>query len=160
MSWDCCSSRASCSNPHSGKPEILIFDPVIPIPWILVIAAAVTGTAAFYQFRSARRLAPRRSAFLLVARLSALAIIVLLLLQPSREEKVPVPARDKSVIFAIDNSASMREPHGTGSSRIDAVRADLEKAGVTGENDGKIRFFSFAETAAPTTASGLRKLDA
>ena len=69
----------------------MIYEPVIPVPWILCIALAVLGTAVFYQLGSARRLGPGRSGFLLVTRVLALGIIVFLLFQPSREEKVPVP---------------------------------------------------------------------
>lgn len=133
----------------------MIYDPVIPIPWIACLAVVMMGAGTFYQLRSARRLGPRRIAFLLLARLVALAIIVLLLLQPSREEKVPVPAREKSVIFAVDTSASMGEPHSSGSSRIDAVRADLEKAGVLQDGGRNYQYFTFAETAAPATANSL-----
>lgn len=114
------------------------------------------GTAAFYQFRSARRLGFGRNGFLMLFRLAALAIILLLLLQPSREEKVPVPPREKSVIFAVDSSASMGEPHSTGSSRIDAARADLERAGVLRRHAGNYQFFTIAETAATATADSLR----
>ena len=118
------------------------------------------GTAAYYQIRSARRLGPGRSGFLLLCRIAALAIILLLLLQPSREEKVPVPAREKSVLFALDTSASMREPHRSGASRIDAARADLEKAGVLQDDDARYRFFSLAETATPVSAQALRHVPA
>ena len=134
----------------------MIYDPVIPVPWILCIAAALLGGALFYQLRSARRLGRVRSAFLLVTRIAALVILLLLLFQPSREEKVPVPAREKSVVFAIDSSASMAEPHRNGSSRFDAARADLEAAGITDDNGGRHRFFLFAETAAPLPADALR----
>ncbi len=138
----------------------MIYDPVIPLAWIVCLAAVMLGTATFYQVRSARRLGWWRSAFLLLARLGALVIILLLLLQPSREEKVPVPAREKSVIFALDCSASMNEPHSTGSSRIDAARADLEQAGVLRPDDRSIRYFRFAETARPSTAEALHKIAA
>jgi hypothetical protein len=134
----------------------LIYEPVIPVPWILCIALAVLGTALFYQVRSARRLGPGRSGFLLVTRLLALGVIVFLLFQPSREEKVPVPAREKSIIFALDDSASMAEPHSTGSSRIDAARADLEAAGVLHDGDGRHRFLTFSESARPATHESLR----
>ncbi len=130
----------------------MIYDPVIPVPWILSIAIVMSASAVFYQLRSARRLDRSRSGFLLLTRLAAIAVILLLLLQPSREEKVPVPEREKSVVFAIDNSASMGEAHRNGSSRIDAARADLEEAGVFSENGGLHRFFTFAETALPVTA--------
>ena len=108
----------------------MIFEPAIPIPWIVCIAVAVLGAGAYHQFRSARRLGPVRNTFLLVTRLSALAAILFLLLQPSREERVPVPAREQSVIFAVDVSASMAEAHRDGTSRLDGARADLEAAGV------------------------------
>jgi hypothetical protein len=134
----------------------LIYDPVIPIPWILCIALLMLGTAAFYQLTSARRLGPPRSTFLLVLRLAALAGILLLLLQPCREERVPVPPREKSVLFALDTSASMREPHRSGSSRLDAARADLDAAGVLDANDGRHRFWTFSAKAAPTSPDALR----
>lgn len=91
-----------------------------------------------------------------MARLAALAIILLLLLQPYREEKVPIPTREKSVMFAIDDSASMAAPHRTGSSRFDAALADLESAGMLDGKNASLRFFTFAETAKPITPEGLR----
>ena len=118
------------------------------------------ATAVFYQFHSARRLGPWRNGFLLIFRLAALAMILLLLLQPSREEKVPVPARETSVIFAVDHSASMREPHGDGSSRIDAARADLEKSGVFQQNRKTCRLFLFGETAKPWLADEMHLIAA
>jgi hypothetical protein len=134
----------------------LIFDPVIPVPWIIAIAAVVLGVGAWHQFRSARHLGAGRNGFLIVTRLAALAAIVFLLLQPSREEEVPVPAREKSVLFAVDTSASMAEPHRDGTSRIDAARADLDAAGVLHENGGLHRFYTLATTAAPATPDAVR----
>ncbi len=133
----------------------MLLDPVIPPPWILFIAAAVLGTACWFYFRSGRRLGTGRNAWLLVCRLAALAGILMLLLQPSRDEKVPLPVREKSVIFAIDTSASMREPHSGGASRIDAARADLDEAGLLHDNDGRHRFFTFSEGAAAVTPDAL-----
>ncbi|MGJ8634700.1 MAG: hypothetical protein ACSHX7_12355 [Luteolibacter sp.] len=136
----------------------MTFDPVIPIPWIVLIAAIMLGSGAWFQFRSARHLGFFKNTFLLVTRLLALAITVLLLLQPVREEKIPVPSRKKSILFAIDNSASMAEPHSTGSSRLDAVRADLETAGVFTENDDTHQFYTFSEKIAPQTPDSIRLL--
>jgi len=134
----------------------VIFDPVIPVPWITLIALAVLGTAAYYQFRPAVRLGLLRATCLTTFRLAALSIILVLLFQPSREEKVPVPAIEKSVIFAIDDSASMGEAHRTGSSRIDAARADLEAEGVLNDGGGLHRFATIAESAKPATADSIR----
>ncbi len=133
----------------------MILDPVIPISWIVCIAAVMLGVATFYQLRSSRRLGFLRSGFLLIFRLAALTVILLLLLQPSREEKVPVPAREKSVIFAVDTSASMKEPNSDGASRFEAALADLENAGVMKGEDRGYKFFTFSETASPTKREGL-----
>ena len=123
----------------------MILDPAIPILWIILLAIAMLASAVYFQWRSAASLNPARRVFLLTLRVSAVAIVIFLLLQPSREEKVPVPAMPKSVVFAIDTSASMAEPHDTGATRIDAVRADLETAGVLAADPTTHRFFNFSE---------------
>ena len=134
----------------------MIFDPVIPIPWIILIAVVMIAHGVFFQFRSARHLGIRKNFLLLLTRLAALTIIVFLLLQPIREEKVPVPLNPKSVVFALDSSASMAESHSTGSSRIDAAKADLENAGVLGENNSLHRFFTFDDSIATQNPDSLR----
>jgi hypothetical protein len=55
----------------------LIYEPAIPVPWIVCIAVAVLGAGAYHQFRSARRLGPVRNTFLLVTRLAALALLAM-----------------------------------------------------------------------------------
>lgn len=134
----------------------MIYDPIIPVSWIAGIALAALGLTARHQWRSARHLGVARAVLLSATRLAAIALVVLILLQPSREEKVPVPAREKSVLFALDTSASMAEPHSSGASRIDAARADLERAGVLDHDDARLRFITFAETARISTAKILR----
>jgi len=138
----------------------VILEPVIPLPWIILLALAMLGTAGYGYVRSGRRLGAVRSGFLLVCRLLAVSAILALLLQPAREEDVPMPVREKSVIFAIDDSASMAEPHATGASRIDAVRADLEAAGLLHDAAGRHRFFTFGETARMISAEMLRSAPA
>ncbi len=88
-------------------------------------------------------------------RITGLAIIIALLLQPMREELVPVPAIEKSLLIAVDTSASMRESHRDGSSRIDAARAHLEAANILNSGDERIQLYSFAETSVPTNAEAL-----
>ncbi len=138
----------------------MILDPVIPIPWIAGIALAAMGITVRRQWLSSRHLGMARALFLSGTRATALALVILILLQPSREEQVPVPAREKSVMFALDTSASMAEPHRTGSSRIDAARADLEEAGVSHDAGGRHRFASFDEAARLATPSSIRLLPA
>lgn len=137
----------------------MLFDPVIPLVWILFIAiVAVTSTSYFY-LRSGSRLGRGRNAFLLATRLCAIAGLLILLLQPSREEEVHLPVVEKSILFTIDTSASMREPHSDGSSRIDAAKADLAGSGVL-ESSSRHRFLTFAESAELTDAESVPLLAA
>ncbi|MCW1923726.1 hypothetical protein OKA05_14260 [Luteolibacter arcticus] len=134
----------------------MLFDPVIPLPWILLVALVVLGPTVFFYFRSGKRLGAARNLFLLTLRLVALLLMLAILLQPYREEPVPVPVREKSVLFAIDTSASMAEPHADGKSRIDAARDDLSEAGVFADESGRYRFFTFGEDAASVRAEDLQ----
>lgn len=132
------------------------FDPVIPLPWILLVALVVLGPTVVSYFRSGTRLGVVRNLFLVTLRLAALLVMLAILLQPYREEPVPVPVREKSVLFALDTSASMAETHRDGKSRIDAARDDLEEAGVLADDSGRYRFFTFGEDAAPVRRDDLQ----
>ncbi|MCW1884127.1 hypothetical protein OKA04_05255 [Luteolibacter flavescens] len=134
----------------------MLFDPVIPLPWILLAALVVLGPTVVFYFRSGKRLGSVRNVFLLVLRVAALLVMLAILLQPYREEPVPVPVREKSVLFAIDTSASMAEAHADGKSRIDAARDDLAGAGVLDDESGRYRFFTLGEDAASISAEELQ----
>lgn len=133
----------------------MIFDPVIPIPWIILIAIVMLGVTTYHQMVSSRRLGMVRRITLLTARLCGIIIVILLFLQPMRIDLIPVPAVEKSLLVAVDTSQSMREAHRDGSSRIDAARADLEKAGMLRGDDSRIRLFGFDQIAIPTNAEAL-----
>ncbi len=133
----------------------MVLDPVIPLPWIIALAVVMLASALWFQWRSAASLGPIRRVWLILLRVSAIAIILFLLLQPSREEKVPVSAVPKSVLFALDTSASMAEPHDTGASRIDAARADLDSAGILAADPATHKFFKFSDKAYYATAESL-----
>lgn len=135
----------------------MIFDPVIPFPWIIALAIVMLASAVWFQWSSASSLGFTRRVFLTVLRVSAIAIIVFLLLQPSREEKVPVPSVPKSVVFAIDTSASMAEPHQDGATRLDAVRADLAAAGILSADSTTHRFFTFSGNSQHANAESIVK---
>ncbi len=134
----------------------MTYDPIIPVPWILFIAVVMLGSAVWHQTRSGRRLGKLRNGALLSTRLAALTLILILLLQPMREESVPVPAVEKSLLFAVDTSASMNEAHRDGASRIDAARAHLEAAGLLDGGDKRLRWFTFSETATACDAAQIR----
>lgn len=134
----------------------MLLDPVIPPVWILLVALVVLGPTLLFYFRAARRLGPVRNFYLLTLRLAALLVILFILLQPYREEPVPVPANEKSVLFAVDTSASMAEPHANGATRIAAAIDELAEAGAFDDESGRHRFFGFDETAVALSSDALR----
>jgi len=133
----------------------MLLDPVIPIPWIVSIGIVMLAANGYGYLRSGRRLGPARNVFLLVMRCTGLLGILLLLLQPSREEEVVVPVAEKSVIIGVDVSASMAAPHSTGATRLDAARADLAAAGISRSAGGRHQFFTIGEGAAPILPEAL-----
>lgn len=131
----------------------LVLDPMVP-PALVGLLALVLGAATLWVYlrTSATLPAPRR-AVLLVLRLLGLAAVLLLLLQPSRVERLPEDHREKVTLVALDNSRSMRQPDADGRTRFDAARELLWDSGVSplrgeGAADG-VRLLSFAESAAP-----------
>lgn len=124
----------------------MILDPVIPVPWIASIAALAIASAVWFQWHSTQRLNSSARAFLLITRLASISAILFILLQPSREEKVPIPEISKNIAIALDTSFSMLEPHEDGSSRIDAARADMASAGLLAADPATHHFFTFSGT--------------
>ena len=133
----------------------MIFDPVIPLTWIILIAVVMVAATVHYQMKSSKRLGKVRRSVLLITRLSGIAVIIVLLLQPIRIDHIPVPAVEKSLLIAVDTSQSMLEPHTGGVARIDAARADLDKAGMVAGDDPRIHLFNFDQLALPISAENL-----
>lgn len=65
----------------------MLIDPVIPLLWISAIALVMSAATIWHYWRSARHLSVFKAIFLLLLRLGGIAIVILLLLQPYREEK-------------------------------------------------------------------------
>jgi len=57
-----------------------------------------------------------------VFRLAGLAVVLLLLLQPSRLEQVPPPVANRVTLMALDTSLSMKQRDVNGVMRLDAAR--------------------------------------
>jgi len=97
----------------------MTLDPVIPIPWITVAAALALGTGLWAAVHTNRRLGPARLSLLTLVRLLAIAAILALLLQPSKRESFQPPVRQRSILVALDNSASMQTADLDGATRSD-----------------------------------------
>lgn len=100
----------------------MIWDPIIPIPWIALTAVLALGTGLWAAVRANRRLGLRRATTLTVLRMLAISGILLLLLQPSRRESFQPPVRERSILVALDISSSMQTADAGGATRIDAAK--------------------------------------
>jgi len=133
----------------------IIFDPIVPLPLVLLLGLAVGGMALWTHFTAASRLPAGKRGLLLALRLAGLALALLILLQPSRIENVPLPVRNNVTLVAIDSSASMNTVDAGKLARIDAARELVWDAGLASRQDAPapvdVRLFQFAGDAAPIT---------
>ncbi|MEO7317406.1 MAG: hypothetical protein ABIZ56_00295, partial [Chthoniobacteraceae bacterium] len=143
----------------------MTFDPILPIGLIIAAALALAILTALIYARVGASLSPAKKSTLATLRVIGIALVVLLLLQPSRLENISPLTTSHVTFVAVDNSRSMAQrdvPQGT---RTDAARTALADAallhpdGTAGQND--LRLFKFGANAAPiTNASQLDAADA
>jgi len=140
-------------------PEDIVFDPLIPWPVILAIFLALGAGTVWLYLTLGRNISRRRNIALLVFRLVGLALILILLLQPSRREIIPPPVRTRVILVALDTSKSMKQTDEQRASRLDAARQTLIEQRVLGPNgfplDGRVRMVEFSDAARPVTGSAL-----
>jgi hypothetical protein len=142
-------------NPESTKGILL--DPVLPVPVIALIALGLAILTVQVYWRIGASVGPWRNGLLLFFRVAGLALVVLLLLQPSRRELLPPPGLDRVTLVALDTSLSMKQRDAGNQSRFDAAKNLLATAGVT-DPDGhaanpSLRLYEFSDDAQPLTES-------
>lgn len=136
----------------------LVFDPLVPVPFIALLGLVLGALTLWTYLKTGRHLTPVRRWSLIVFRLVACALVLLILLQPSRIEPLPVQTTEKVTLIAIDASRSMRQRDAGKHTRFDAAREVLWDAKVMPRSttaaavaaDG-MRVFSFGENASPLT---------
>ena len=138
----------------------MIFDPVIPPSWIIAIAIVAVVLTVRTHWLAGHRLGKVRNGFLTAIRIIALLAVISLLLQPSREEKITPPSVEKSLVFAIDSSASMAESDSEGVRRVDRAVKALEDAGVLTDENSPFRFHLFDAEARIITPKGVLSIAA
>lgn len=135
----------------------LVLDPILPLPVIVLLGLVVAVVTIRLYRRVGTGLSRGRATCLLVLRLAGLAVIVPLLLQPSRIEKIQPPNRDRVTLVAVDTSRSMKQRDVNGASRLDAARNLLldakALAGSGLPEDPRLRLFEFNDDAQPITGS-------
>ena len=133
----------------------IFLDPVVPAPLVLLLGLLLAASALWTGSKTAARLPTGRRVTLLVLRLLAIALVLLVLMQPSRIENIPSPIREKVTLVAVDTSASMRQTDSGKLSRLDAVRTLLWDTGLEPKQgvgvSGDVRLFEFSANATPIT---------
>jgi hypothetical protein len=157
---------------NPAHPSGIIFDPLFPVPLVALLGLLFAGLTLWVYSRAGARLSPLRRWTLAALRLAALALVLLIFLQPSRIEPLTAQRKDKVTLVAIDSSRSMRQKDSGKLSRLDAARQLLWNSGIarassdpaqattpSSASTPNIRFFQFGSDATPVTAS-LDKLSA
>jgi hypothetical protein len=136
----------------AAQPGI-VFDPIIPVGAVALLGAAMAVLTVAIYWRVGSRLSATQNAILLVFRLCGLALVLLLLLQPSRVEEIPPPMTNRVTLVAVDDSRSMAQKDVEQGTRSQAARALLGDVGLVKPDgapaDRDTRLFQFGEDAAP-----------
>jgi hypothetical protein len=92
-------------------------------------------------------------------RVTGLALMLTLLLQPSRREVLPPPMRDRVTLIGLDSSLSMKQRDAGDKTRFDASKSLLLESGALAQNglpaDPHLRFYEFSDDARPLQQSML-----
>lgn len=135
----------------------LIWDPLLPVPAIAVIGTILVAWTWWSYGRGSAPMALWRTGILAAFRTAGLVLVVLLLLQPSRQESLPPPTKDRVTLIATDTSASMNQRDVASASRLDAAKnLLLETEAVTQDGSAAtpwLRLFQFDVEAQPISGS-------
>ncbi len=103
--------------PAGGGAGFLL-DPLVPVPLVVFLALVLGGFTVWVYQRTSTRLGALRRGVLLGFRLTGLALVLLIHLQPSRQEPLPAERRDQVVL-------EDHHPLGTAGRRPDPPEREL-----------------------------------
>jgi hypothetical protein len=137
----------------------IVLDPILPIPIVALIAAVMLFFTINIYLRVGKVIDRWRNIVLLVFRVAGIALVVALLLQPSRQELLPPPTKERVTLVAVDSSLSMKQRDVERVSRLDAAKNLLVDSGAVARNglpeSARIRLFEFNTDAQPLAKSVL-----
>jgi hypothetical protein len=132
----------------------LALDPYIPLALWFPLALAAAGLLAVYAVAVRRRL-PRRRAAVIALMALALAVPLVMLLNPTWLERVPPPAGKPLLTILIDRSASMATPDEAGAPRFAAACRTAVEASRQLADRYDVRVRTFAADSAEVAADQL-----
>jgi len=142
---------------NNGPIGQLVFDPILPVPLITVLGAVMAFFTARIYWRVGSSVGRLRNFALLLFRLAGLALVLAVLLQPSRRDFVPPPVKDRVTLIGLDTSLSMNQRDENGATRLDAARTLLDNSGVVTSGgmpcSPLTQMFEFGDDARPIQGS-------
>ncbi|NQZ56344.1 MAG: VWA domain-containing protein [Lentisphaeraceae bacterium] len=137
---------------------MIVFNPIINIAIIAVLAVLLFILTLVVYWKVSSRLELKKRIFLLTCRLLGCAILILILLQPSRRYENPLKKDEITLGLAIDSSKSMLQNDMDGQRRFDLAKTLIEEECQA--EDIPLNFFSFDTIAKPLSKENLVKLSA
>ena len=135
----------------------MVFDPVLPGPIIVLLGVLLVLVTVRVYWRVGFSIGWRRNLSLLVFRIAGTALVLALLLQPSRRVTLPPPDTERVTLIGVDSSRSMNQRDAGDKTRFDAAKDLLLEAGALAPNgtsaNARLRWFQFSDDARPLQAS-------
>jgi hypothetical protein len=136
----------------------LVFDPIIAPSFIWALGLLLLGATGYVYARVGSRLSRAQNGVLLFFRLAAIALILVLLFQPSRREESPERRTDKILLVGVDSSRSMKQRDAGKLARIDSARTAIRDSKLLETDAARARLFHFDTDAAAMPISALDDL--
>jgi hypothetical protein len=134
-----------------------IFDPILPLPVIAILGAFLALLTARIYWGVGKSIGPWRNLVLLLLRITGIALVLLLLLQPSQRVSLPPPTKDRVTLIGLDTSLSMKQRDPGNETRFDAAKNLLQQSGAVAPNgmaaSERTLLFGFADDARPLLQS-------
>lgn len=135
----------------------LVFDPILPAPLIALIGGLTLALTVYSGWRVGSAIERGQALILLLFRISGIALVVLLLLQPSRRKSLPPLNKERVTVVGVDSSASMKQRDVGNAARLDAAKNLLQEANVVSSaglvENPRLNLYEFGTDARPVSGS-------
>ncbi|MGC3960749.1 MAG: VWA domain-containing protein [Verrucomicrobiota bacterium] len=136
---------------NSTVNQGIVFDPILPEAVIGLLGLLLLALTGFTYWRVGAVIPRWRNLLLLLFRITGIALVLTLLLQPSREESLPPPNKERVTVVAVDTSGSMKQADVEHAPRLEAAKTLLEATPVVADNgrpeNPKLPLYEFSDDA-------------
>ena len=137
---------------------MIVFNPIIDIGIIVLLGVTLLLLTVFTYWKVSSRLTTGKRLFLMFSRIFACALLILILLQPSRQFKDKLKKDELKIGVALDVSKSMNQNDVKGQKRIDYIRTLATEE--VGSGNIPLEFMAFDQKAKSLSKEQLEQLEA